>query len=206
MKRRILAYILAFVLLFSNAMFIPSTTATCATKKMRINVRKATLTKNETYTLRVYNTKKQQKVTFTSEDNDIVSVSQDKKQTKSATITAVSIGSTVIHANVYNRKGKRIRNFKTTIKVTPYAISIKFTQTKVNLKVSDTTKLSFIVKPNISLETPIFESSNKGIVSVNSKGIITAISPGEAYITATLLSCGQRARCRVIVEEKRNRK
>ncbi len=200
MKRKILLFMLSFVLLFSTTMLLQANTGSCAPKKAKINVKKLTLTKTEDYTLRVYNMKKNQTVKFVTEDDDIISLYQKNSRSKTATVTASNTGTAVIRANVYNKKGRLVRSLKTTIKVTPFAISIKFAQKKVKLKVANTRKLSVIIKPSTSQETPIFESSDTDIVTVNSRGVITAISGGEAYITATLLSNGQRVRCRIIVE------
>ncbi len=201
MKRKIVRFMLSFIFLFSATMMLSATSGHCSPKKAKINIKKLSLTKTEDYTLRVYNMKKGQTVVFTSDDEDIVSVQQKNSRSKTATVTAHNTGTAVIRASIFNRKGRLLRNLKTMVKVTPFGISIKFTQKKVNLKVYDTRKLSFIVKPNTSQETPIFESSDTDIVTVNSKGVVTALAPGEAYITATLLSSGQRVRCRIIVEE-----
>nr|MBP3597842.1 Ig-like domain-containing protein [Eubacterium sp.] len=201
MKRKFYLLMLSFIFAFSFSMLLQASTGSCAPKKAKINVKKLTLAKTEDYTLRVYNMKKNQTVKFVTEDDDIVLIQQKNSRSKTATITASNTGTAVIRANVYNKKGRLVRSLKTTIKVTPFAISIKFTQKKVNLKVAGTRKLSIIIKPNTSQEAPIFESSDTDIVTVNSKGVITAVSSGEAYITATLLSSGQRVRCRVIVDE-----
>lgn len=201
MKHKLLFALLAFVL--CAAIVIPASGADSASKKTKLNVKKLTLTKNENYTLRVYNMKKNQTVKFVS-DNEAVVVVNEKRNTlkgsdKSADITAVNVGSTFVRANIYSKKGKLVRTLKTSVKVTPYAISIKFTQKKVNLDVSGTVKLAVIIKPSTSQEVPLFSSSNPDVVTVNSRGVITAVSPGEAVITATLLSNGQTATCTVCV-------
>lgn len=201
MKHKFLFALLAFVL--CAAIVIPANGADSASKKTKLNVKKLTLTKNESYTLRVYNMKKNQTVKFVSDNETIVMVNEKrntlKRSDKSADITAVNVGSTFVRANIYSKKGKLVRTLKTNVKVTPYAISIKFTQKKVNLDVSDTVKLSVIIKPSTSQELPLFSTSNPDVVTVNSKGVITAVSPGEAVITATLLSNGQAATCTVCV-------
>lgn len=199
--RQTKVFIISLALLFCSAFMLPASTGQCAAKPAKINVKKLNLTKNEEYTLRIYNMRPGQTVSFTSDNEEIVSVKQKNPRIKSAAITAQNTGTAVVRADIYNRKGRLIRSLKTTVKVTPYGISIKFTQKKVNLKVSDIRKLSFIIKPNTSQELPLFESSNTDIVMINSKGVVTALASGEAYITATLLSSGQRVRCRIIVDK-----
>lgn len=201
MRRKFLFIFLALILCAS--IVVPANGADSASKKTKINVKKLTLTKNENYTLRVYNMKKNQTVKFVSDNETIVMVNEKrntlKKSDKSADITAVNVGSTFVRANIYSKKGKLVRTLKTNVKVTPYAISIKFTQKKVNLNVSDIAKLSVIIKPSTSQELPLFSTSDPDVVTVNSKGVITAVSPGEAVITATLLSNGQKTTCTVYV-------
>lgn len=199
MKYKFLFLLLSFVFLFSSAALIQSSTGNCAAKKPKMNVRKLTLTKNDEYTLRVYNLKKKQSVKFVSDNDAIVSVSVKNQKSRNASILAAGVGSTTVRANIYNKKGNLVRTLKTNVRVTPFAISIKFTQKKVKLNMSDIAKLFVSIKPNTSQEVPIFESSNTDIVTVNSKGIITAIAPGEAVITATLLSSGQKATCQILV-------
>ena len=201
MKRKIIVCILSLICIMSAAVMLRPTTGNCAPKRIKQNVKKLTLTKGELYTLRVYNTKKRQTVSFVSDDNTIVAVNTKGTRTKTATLTAVNTGSTVVRANIYSKTGRLVKTLKTTVKVTPYAVSIKFTQKVVRLNPSDTMKLSVIIKPNTSQETPIFESSSLDVASVNSKGVVTAIAPGQTYITATLLSSGQKVTCRVIVED-----
>lgn len=198
MKHKFYYGILVFALIFSAAALFRPAVGSCAAKKTKMNVKKLTLTKNDTYTLRVYNLKKKYSVKFVSADDSIVSVRENPNK-KSAVITAVNLGTVQVRANVYNRKDKLVRSLKTNVKVTPFAVSIKFAQKKVKLALNDTTKLSVITKPRTSHEVPLFESSNPDVVTVNSKGIITAIAPGNAMITATLLSSGQKAECEVTV-------
>lgn len=198
MKQKLFFVALIFVFVFSVTAISRPAAGSCAQKKTKLNVKKLTLTKNDTYTLRVYNLKKKYTVKFVSADDNIVSVKENTNK-KTAVITAVNLGTAQVRANIYNRKDKLVRSLKTNVKVTPFAVSIKFAQKKVKLNLNDITKLSVIIKPRTSQEVPLFESSDPDVVTVNSKGIITAISPGNAVITATLLSSGQKASCDVVV-------
>ena len=199
MKYKPFFVILFLFFVFSLAFTSQSATGSCATKKTKLNIKKLTLTKNDTYTLRVYNLKKKQTIKFVSGDENIVTVKESGANKKAVVVTAVNVGTTTVRANVYNKKSKLVRTMKTTIRVTPLAASIKFTQKNIQLTVSEIMKLAVSIKPNTSFEVPLYESSDPDVVTVNSKGIITAIAPGNATITATLLSSGQKATCEVLV-------
>lgn len=202
MKCRLFRVMLSVILVCTICTLLPGFSGNCASgavKKTKLNVKKLTLTKNDTYTLRVYNLKKRYSVRFASDNEAVVSVSVPSARSKSAQITAVNVGSTTVRAQIYNRKDKLVRTLKTTIKVTPYAISIKFQQKNVKLNPNDSMRLPVIIKPSTSQEVPLYQSSDPDVVTVNSKGIITAIAPGNAVITATLLSNGQKATCKVSV-------
>lgn len=198
MKRKMFFVLLFLIFVFSGAVLTQSATGSCAPKKIKLNVKKLTLSKGSSYTLRTYNMKKKQSVRFVSDNEEIVSISQ-KSRSKNAEIHAIGTGSTVVRANIYSVKGKLMRTLKTKVQVTPLAISIKFTHRKVKLNVDDTMKLSVIIKPSTSQEIPLYETSDPDVVMVNSKGVITAVAPGEAVIKATLISSRQKVECRVIV-------
>lgn len=199
MKHKLFYFVLSFVFMLSFGIAVQSAAGGCAVKKTKLNVKKLALTKSETYTIRVYNLKKKHTVKFASDNENIVSVKTNKPTSKTAVITAQNLGTTQIRASIYNRKSKLVRTLKTNVRVTPSAVSIKFFSPKVRLDVSETLKLPVLIKPNISQEIPVFESSDPDIVTVNSKGFATAISPGHATITATLLASGQKASCNVVV-------
>lgn len=198
MKRRIFMSIMCFTFFFCLSLLLAPNTGVCASKKPKMNVKKLSLSKNTSYTLRVYNVKKNYTVSFASSDTSVVTVSKATKS-KNTIVTAANIGTATVQANIYNRKGRLVRTLKTNVTVTPYAISIKFTHKKVKLNVGNTLKLSIITKPNTSQEIPLFSSSDSNVVTINSKGVITGIAPGDATITATLLSNGQKTSCRVYI-------
>ncbi len=172
-----------------------------ASKKIKVNITKCTLVKNTSYTIRVYNVKKSQSVTFKSDKNAIVSTKKTKVNQKSVTIKARRVGTANIKTNVYNKKGNLVRSLKTSVKVTPKAISVKFTKNALRLKVGESKTLSTIVKPSSSSEIPVFESSDSDIITVNAKGVITAMSEGSAYVSATILSNKQTVTCHITVSE-----
>ena len=164
-------------------------------KYIRMNVKSVTLSKNGMYKLRLYNTKKRQTIVFSS-DNESIATVTSTTQPKLAVVTAVNPGNTYVRATISNSRGRVVR----TLKVTPYAVSVKLGKKKIYLNETKNTKLNTIIKPNISQEIPLYESSDTDVATVNSRGIVTAVAAGEAVITATLLSSGQSASCTVIVK------
>lgn len=204
MKKKI-SLLLAFVLIFSFAVSLfDSTITNAAAKKPKLNIKKLNMTLNSTFTLRTYNLKKKQKVTYVSSNPNIATVEAKGKSGKKVTVTVVSVGKCTVSATV--KKGKKVvRRLKCKIKVSPSAISIKFLRKKVSLHTNNKLLLKTIIKPNTSLEQPIYESDNVEVATVNSRGVVTAIAPGTATITATLLSTGQTATCTVTVRERKEK-
>lgn len=151
------------------------------------------------YKLRLYNTKKRQTIVFSS-DNESIATVTSTTQPKLAVVTAVNPGNTYVRATISNSRGRVVRTLKVKVKVTPYAVSVKFGKKKIYLNETKNTKLNTIIKPNISQEIPLYESSDTDVATVNSRGIVTAVAAGEAVITATLLSSGQSASCTVVVK------
>ena len=168
-------------------------------KYIRMNVKSVTLSKNGMYKLRLYNTKKRQTIVFSS-DNESIATVTSTTQPKLAVVTAVNPGNTYVRATISNSRGRVVRTLKVKVKVTPYAVSVKFGKRKIYLNETKNTKLNTIIKPNISQEIPLYESSDTDVATVNSRGIVTAVAAGEAVITATLLSSGQSASCTVVVK------
>lgn len=190
-------WLLAFVFLVFSVL-APYTSAQGAVKKPKLNVKKLNMTLGNNFRLRVYNLKKKHTVTYTSSNTAVVSVNSKAARGKTATVNALSTGSSTIHVTV--RRGKKlIRRLKCRVQVTPVAFSIKFPKRAVRMKLSDRFHLDPIIKPNTSSEQPIFESDNPDIASVSAHGVVTALSLGKTTITATLLSSGFTAKCTIEV-------
>jgi len=167
--------------------------------KIKLNVNSKSIVNDDTFDLKVYRTQKNQKITFKSNDTSICTVK--KTDDKEATITACSVGTATITVTV--KEGfKTIESLKCEITVTPPAVSIKITDGKATMVVSDKLTLRKELKPSTTSEVPIYVSSNPKIVTVNSKGIITALAPGKVKITATI-SNGESDSCIITVEEVR---
>lgn len=194
MKRKV-ALLLAFALVFS---FVFSDSTVFAAKKPKLNVKKLNMTVGSTFQIRLYNMKKKQKVTYASSDTDVVAIKADSFNKKRAMISALCVASSTVTATV--RRGKRVvRTLKCKVKVSPSAVSIKFMKRQARVGVGRKMRLETIIKPNTSMERPVFESDDPNIATVNSRGLITGISPGTVTITATLLSCDISSTCIVTV-------
>lgn len=188
--------LLVFVLIFS--MILPAGTSFAATKKTKLNIKKLNMTVGSTFSLRVYNAKKKQKITFTSSKPSIATVKTDFPNARYTNVSALAVGSSVITVTVKKRK-KVVRTLKCRVRVSPNAVSIKFMRNEVSVPVSRKMRLETIIKPNTSAEKPVFESSDVSVATVNSRGVVTGISPGTVTITATLLSRNLTASCVVTV-------
>lgn len=197
MKKKILS-LLVFSLVFSSLLI--GSSALSAPKKPipKLNVKKLNMTVGSTFQIRVYNLKKNQKVTYTSSRSDTAAVTTEYTNGKRAHITAFAIGSTTITATVYNGK-KKGRSLKCKVKVSPNAVGLKFMKRQTTIQAGQKIRLETIIKPNTSEEKPIFESQDPSIATVNSRGIVTGVSPGTVTITATLLSCDLSTSCTITV-------
>lgn len=200
MKRQIPFWFTFCLVLFLGLFIQPTSIKAASAQKVKLNIKKVSLTKTDVYTLRVYNTKKTQTVRFSTSDEEVVSVSTPRSaKSRTAILTATDVGRANVTASVLNKRGKVVKTLRCTVNVAPYAISVKFTNHLVKVTEGESLKLPLIIKPSTSRENPLFSSSNEDVVTVNSKGIITAVAPGEATITATLLSSGKKAVCDVVV-------
>ena len=203
--KKIRVLFLSIALILSACFTGEQISSQAAVKKPKLNVKKLNMTVGSTYQLRVYNLTKKQKATYASSNPSVVSFEKESASTKYATIKALSIGSSVIKITI--KKGNKvIRVLKCKVRVCPSAVGIKFLTRQTTIEIGERHRLETIVKPNTSLEKPVYESSNPNIVSINSRGVITALSPGTVTITATLLSCNASTSCTVTVVPEKGEK
>lgn len=165
------------------------------TSKIKLNVKSKSLILDEAYTLKVYRTSKNQKISFKSSDSSIVSVK--KTEDKEAEITACDIGDATITVTV-KEGSKTITSLKCDVTVTPPAVSVKIIDGKITLVTEDKVSLKKELKPSTTSETPTFVSSNTNVATVSSRGVVTAVGEGTAYIYA-IISNGTYDRCLVEV-------
>lgn len=181
-------------------LFCPVAEAAPKKPKPKLNIKKLEMTVGSDFVLRVYNLKKKQTVSFSTDNENIVSIESTVNGGKHACIRAQSIGKARIFARIY--KGtKMIRMLKCKINVSPSGVSIKFLRPSIRMAVNERFRLEPVIKPNTSTEQPIYESAAPAIATVNSHGVITAVSPGTTTITATLLFSDVSAVCTVTVTD-----
>ena len=122
-------------------------------------------------------------IAFTSEDEEIATVSAD------GTVAAVKAGETTIKAVV---KGNESVYAEIPVKVTEKPIEekpvtdISLNPASAELKVGDTLTLSASVAPADTTDSKdvIFTSDNEAVAEVSAEGVVTAKAEGTATITA----------------------
>jgi len=135
---------------------------------VKMNKTKATIVKGKTLTLKVLGTKK--KVTWSSSNKNVATVSSKGK------VTAKRKGTCTITAKVAGKKY--------TCKITVKNPTTKLNKTSLAMQVGDT----YTLKPTSdgASKTVKWKTSNNSIVSVSTKGKVTAKKIGTAKITATM--------------------
>lgn len=146
------------------AMSVSSLDMTSVYAAVKLSASKATIVKGKTKTLKVSGTKK--KVTWSSSNKKIATVSSSGK------IKAVRVGKVTIKAKV---SGKTYRCSVTVKNPSPY---ISPTSVKLNVLGTKTLKLAYNSKK------VTWSSGNKKIVTINSKGKVTAKKVGSTYVYA----------------------
>ncbi len=113
-------------------------------------------------------------VTWTSDKTAIATVSE------SGEITAVSVGTAVITVKAGDQTAS------STVTVNPIAVTgITLSQESLNLKIGESETLTATVTPvNATDKTVAWTSNDTGVATVSASGEVTAITVGEAIITA----------------------
>ena len=128
-------------------------------------------------------------VTWTSSSTSIATV-------KDGVVTGVKAGTATITATTVN--GLKA-SCKITVVVPPSSVSIY--PTSKTLKPSETVTLRATVSPSSAYDKSVsWTSSNDAVAEVDEEGVVTAISPGTATITATTIN-GKTATCKVTVSD-----
>lgn len=123
-------------------------------------------------------TAKHQSVSWSSSNVDIATVDSD------GNITAVALGEATISATVANGMEA---SCNVSVVATP-AEYISINHSKAALKATETIQLIATVIPETTTDKAvIWTSSNEDCATVNSNGLVTAMAPGTAVITA---KCG----------------
>lgn len=172
-------------------------TETCAIKVMNeptsvdFNVSTLTLGVGETYALKVILpefTTSNYKV-FRSDNSKVVSCDANGR------LTAVSPGTANVSVRLYN-------GLKATCAVTVKSAPKSFRLNTSSLRLTKGTKCTVycMLSSDTASNSRSFTSSNSKVASVSNTGVINAIAPGTATVTATLYN-GVKASCTVVVSE-----
>lgn len=134
------------------------------------------------------------KVTWESEDPSIATVD------KNGVVKGKKTGTTYIVCTT-NNSGK-IATCKVTVKKGVLSKSIKLNKSKLTIDDGKSYTLKATFNPtNTTTKTCTWTSSNKKVVTVTSKGVITAVGPGTATITCKTKDTGKTAKCTVTVKK-----
>lgn len=212
-KKRVLAWFLA-VLMLTVSCFFSGTASEAATKKkvksvtlLKPEISMLTLKKGTSYQLKTKVLPKKasnKKLRYRSSKSSVVSVSKKgklkaKKKGK-ATITVQSVSG--------NKKAKvKVTVVKSLKKVKKVTLNTK----KMTLYIGGTQKeaqaaLTAKVSPKkATVKKVVYKASNKNIVSVSKKGVVTAKKEGKTKITVYAADgWGKKAVCEVTVKKKTN--
>ena len=96
----------------------------------------------------------------------------------------------------YVMTGYKVYPVENTFKVAPAATAIALSDASLNLEVNSNKTLTAVVNPNETLDTVTWQSSDPTVATVEN-GVVTAVAPGTATITATAGSA--KAECVVSV-------
>lgn len=166
--------------------------------RIKLNIKSKSCIPEETYLIKVYRTAKNHKISFKSSDSSVVSVK--KTEEKEAEIKACTVGEATITVTV-KEGSKTVTSLKCEVKVTPPAASVKLIDGRLILSTDDKVSLRKELKPSSTSETPTYYSSNPSVVTVSSKGIVTAVGEGKATIYASI-SNGTKDKCIIEVISK----
>lgn len=126
-------------------------------------------------------------LTWTSSDASVASVSD-------GVVKGLKAGTAVITATTVNGKSAEC-----TVTVHQPAETIVLDVTKTELEIGETLQLTAAVGPEDTEDkTVTWSSSDEVIATVGGDGLVTAVEPGEAVITATTVN-GLTAECEIAV-------
>ena len=137
----------------------------------------------------------EQGLTWKSSDEDVATVDED------GCVTAVAEGEARITVSATDGSGETA---ECIVRVSPYIIyveGIELSNDTLRLCVDDTIRITATVTPEeASKPALLWSSSNENIAKVDENGFVTAISEGEAVITAEAQDgSGVKAKCEMTV-------
>ncbi len=119
-----------------------------------------------------------QDVTWTSSNPLVATVDEE------GTVTAVAVGTAVITATCADQSAEMTVTVIEKGEVIPPTLTLD--KTSISLEVGDTEKITATVEGSPATdEVPTWASSDEAVATVDSEGLVTAVAPGSAVITAT---------------------
>lgn len=118
-----------------------------------------------------------QQVEWSSSNNNVATVSE------SGLVTPVALGNAIIYAATVDGSNKKALCVITVLPAV--AVGVQMNQTAAAMKVGQTFQLNATVSPADASQEVAWASSNTSVATVNENGLVTAMSLGDATITAT---------------------
>ncbi len=157
----------------------------------KLNITSQKVVKGKTFNLRVYNLKANQSVVFSSSRPGVATVDTN------GVITGIENGTAIITAKIYET-GKLLSTLSCSITVGPPAVAIMISKLSLELTVGDQARLSYIVFPITTAETPVYLSNDESVVSITPGGRVFGEAPGLTHVFC-MISKGVYATCEVTV-------
>ena len=129
---------------------------------------------------------------------EIASTGTDSDGHPTASLTAKKAGAADIYAQGADGQAA-VCHVTVTARVT--GVSLNVTEDTLVIPTRRTVQLSATVAPEGADQTVEWTSSNESVATVSDSGVVTAVAPGEAKITAAVPDTGYKAECTVTVEK-----
>ncbi len=189
----ILTFGMVFILFITLPVFEQTAYAGNALEA-KLNVSSQKVVKGKTFTLRVYNLKSNQTVTFSSSRPGVATVNSY------GVVSAIDNGNATITAKVYEA-GKIVTSLTCDITVGPPAIAVMISKLSLDLVVGEQARLTYLVFPINTAEAAIYSSNDESVASVSPGGRVIGEGPGSTRIFC-MISKGVYATCEVTVHPK----
>ena len=192
--RKVVNTILTFgmiLILFVSLPVFDHQAYAATTLEAKLNVNSQKIVKGKTFNLRVYNLKTNQTVAYSTSKAAIATVDSYGK------VTAVSNGTATISAKIYEN-GKLSNTLTCEITVGPPALGILCSDQKLELKIGEKKKLSYLVFPLSTVERPVYSSNDESIATVSAGGKVTGESAGVTTVFC-MIANGKYVECEVTV-------
>ena len=142
-----------------------------------------------------------QNVTWESSPSGIVTISPSA-DTKTATITATGASGSTATITVTTEDGSKTASCTVTVTTATVPVTgVTLDPTSLTLDVNQTAPLTATITPNDATNQNVTWTSDNPSVATVSGGVVTAVAPGEATITATTQDGGFAATCTVTVNK-----